>query len=33
MKTFIGCGAAAGIAATFNAPIAGALFCIRGHSW
>ncbi len=26
MKTLIGCGAAAGIAATFNAPIAGAIF-------
>ncbi len=26
MKTFIGCGTAAGIAATFNAPIAGAIF-------
>lgn len=26
MKTFIGCGAGAGIAATFNAPIAGAIF-------
>jgi CIC family chloride channel protein len=26
MKTFVGCGAAAGIAATFNAPVAGAIF-------
>ncbi|MCZ6601771.1 MAG: chloride channel protein [Planctomycetota bacterium] len=29
MKTLVGCGAAAGIAATFNAPIAGAMFAIE----
>jgi CIC family chloride channel protein len=28
-KTMVGCGAAAGIAATFNAPIAGALFAVE----
>jgi CIC family chloride channel protein len=29
LRTLIGCGAAAGIAATFNAPIAGALFAVE----
>jgi CIC family chloride channel protein len=29
LRTFIGCGVSAGIAATFNAPIAGALFALE----
>ncbi|MBW7997741.1 MAG: CBS domain-containing protein [Candidatus Glassbacteria bacterium] len=29
MKTLVGCGAAAGMAATFNAPLGGALFAIE----
>lgn len=29
IKTLVGCGASAGIAATFNAPIAGALFAVE----
>lgn len=29
LRTFVGCGAAGGIAATFNAPVAGALFSVE----
>ncbi|MBZ0264055.1 chloride channel protein [bacterium] len=29
LKTYVGCGAAAGIAATFNAPVAGMLFSLE----
>ena len=29
LRTMVGCGSAAGIAATFNAPIAGALFAVE----
>lgn len=29
LRTFVGCGAAAGIAGTFNAPVAGAIFAVE----